>query len=268
MGDAVVMPLGLVTDLVSRIVDAVCGARCAGCGARGVPTPCPCCTAALNALPRRIGAAFPDVGVARRLVRSAKFGHWRRGGRVLATHAVARLPRGPHGLVTWIPADRSRRARRGGHLPEQLARSWARQLGIPCQGVLRRRRGPTQQGLDRIQRRRNVAGVWRLAPGIDPRTLDGVSILLVDDVRTSGATLDLAGSVLEACGAIVDRFAIVEHGTPTGPRARGVSTLSEIAAEIPARCAEFPLTTVSFPADSVLHDRRKDVPGVREPRPP
>ncbi len=253
---------------VRCLVDAICGARCSGCGTRGAPTPCADCARALRALPPRRGAAFPDIDVARRLVRAAKFGHWRSGGRVLATHAVTRLPPGPHDIVTWIPAERSRRARRGGHLPETLARSWARELGVPCQGLLRRRRGPTQQGLDRARRRANVAGVWRLAPGVDATSLHGRRILLVDDVRTSGATLDAAGALLEACGSTVERFAIVQHGVPNGSRRSGVSILCGTSAEIPAHCAEFPLTTVSFPADSVLHDRRKDVPGVREPRPP
>jgi predicted amidophosphoribosyltransferase len=239
--------------ILASLLDVACGARCVGCGARGVATPCVSCARELAALPTRRAAAFPDVGVARRLVRAAKFGHWRAGGRTLALHAVGRLPSRPVDLVTWVPAERSRRARRGGHLPEALARAWARELDVPCRGLLRRLPGPPQQGLNRAQRRMNVASVWRCAPGVDLHLLRGRRILLVDDVRTSGATLDAAGALLEACGSIVDRFAVVEHGTP---------------AEIPARCEEFPLTTVAFPADSVLHDRRKDAPRVRQPRPP
>lgn len=258
----------VIPALVRRLIDLACGSRCIGCTTRGKPTPCVDCSRALDALPTRRGAAFPDVGVARRLVRAAKFGHWRAGGRVLAAHAVARLPSGGYDLVTWIPGERSRRARRGGHLPEALARSWARQLDVPCRELLHRRRGPTQQGLDRVQRRRNVAHVWQLAHGTDARMLNGRRILLVDDIRTSGATLDAAGALLEACGSTVDRFAIVEHGAPNVHPAAGVSTIGGTTVEIPARCEEFPLTTVRFPADSVLHDRRKDVPRVREPRPP
>lgn len=262
------MDRGILTNVMRTLVDLVCGARCIGCGTRGVTTPCPQCARALELLSPRRGATYPDTGVARRLVRAAKFGHWRDGGRLLGLHACSRLPNVPLDLVTWVPAERSRRARRGGHLPEVLARTWADELGISCLGLLRRERGSTQQGLDRAERRRNVAGVWHLARGLDARHLQGRRILLVDDVRTSGATLDAAGSLLEAFGASVERLAVVEHGTPNGARRPGGPPRARAITEIPARCEEFLLTTVSIPADSVIHERRKDAPGVRKPRPP
>ncbi len=243
-------------DIAVSLVDFACGSRCSGCGRRGVATPCAACRDELDRLVQPEGAAWTDVGAARRLVRTAKYGHWRRGGVRLATLAAARLPTVEVDVVTWVPADRTRRAQRGGHLPESIARTWALTLGVPCVQLLRRIAGPTQQGLDRAQRRRNVADAWRVEPGMDAMALLGTRILLVDDVRTTDATLDSAARELVLCGAVVQAFALVRHDHATGLR------------ENPARCEEFSLTNGVVSADSVQHDRRKDAPRVRKPRPP
>lgn len=250
------------------IIELACGMRCAGCGRRGVRTPCLACVQLLDVLPTTAHAAWPDTGAARRLVRAAKFGHWRGGGSRLAAIAAPRVSGLDVDLVTWIPGERSRRARRGGHLPEALARAWARDLDVPCRGLLRRRPGPTQQGLDRQRRHDNVANAWRLAPNVDRHGLVGRRILLVDDIRTTGATLAAAGRVLEASGARVGTYALVERTLPNGRNVAGVATRTGTPAGNPASCEEFVLTTVGFPADSVGHERRKDAPRVRKPRPP
>ncbi len=262
------MARSILARALRRLVDAACGARCVGCARRGAGTPCRDCVRRLDAMPSTAHAAWPDADVARRLVRSAKFGHWRAGGRLLAALAAARVPYVGIDLVTWVPGEPSRRARRGGHLPEALARAWARALGVPCRGMLQRRRGPTQQGLDRAQRHANVAHVWRLAPEIDPAMLAGTRILLVDDVRTTGATLQAAARVLASAGSTVATFALVEHGPASGSWGAGVARGTGMDVENPASCEEFVLTTVAFPADSVLHERRKDAPRVRKARPP
>ncbi len=262
-------------DLIERsarlargAIDALVGRRCAGCGARGASTPCDACRIELDRAPVPVGAAWPDVGVARRLVRSAKFGHWRGGGAVLGGLAFARLPPLEVDVVTSVPAEPRRRAIRGGHLPEQVARTWARRLDVPFEPLLRRRRGPTQQGRSRSDRHANVADAWSLARG-SRRSLAGCRVLLVDDLRASGASLDTAGAVLEAGGAVVVRVALVERPRiARAPGARGVEPSAGDVCGKPARCEEFVLTTVGFAADSVLHERRKDAPRVRDPRPP
>jgi predicted amidophosphoribosyltransferase len=200
-----------VLQLARLLVDLTCGARCVGCSRSGTASPCDACLDALHRTRAPASAAWPDSGVAARLVRAAKFGHWRGGGRALAAAARGRMPRAGIDLVTWVPGEPSRRARRGGHLPERLARAWARELGVPCVATLQRRRGPPQQGLDRDARRRNVAGAWRVAAPSTPARIAGLTVLLVDDLRTTGATLDAAAAVLEAAGSTVARFALVER---------------------------------------------------------
>ncbi|TMM26314.1 MAG: ComF family protein [Actinobacteria bacterium] len=98
-------------------------------------------------------------------------------------------------VVTFIPPDPDRELKRGHHPPrqlaEQLARRWELQLATP----LRRRAARRQRGLSRAERRRNVAGVFS-AKGAVPR-----SVVLIDDVFTSGATVNAAASALRKAGA-------------------------------------------------------------------
>ena len=163
------------------------------------------------------------------MVRAAKHGSWRAGGRVLARHAVQRGLPPPVDWVTWVPADRRRRAERGGHLPERFARAYARELGLEARGVLvRRPGGAAQRGMGRQERRRNVLDAYRL-DGVLARDAArhlGRRVLLVDDVRTTGATLDAAAGALGRAGLEVIVLAVVgvdRHLTLQGRAADGVS---------------------------------------------
>jgi predicted amidophosphoribosyltransferase len=238
-------PRSLLTSLVSY----ACGSRCAGCGRSGRPTPCRECRRTLERSPRTPDAWWLDDGVARRLVRAAKYGHWRGGGRTLARLGERRLRLVDHDLVTWIPADRTRRAVRGTHLPEQLAHELARASRSPSVALLERRAGSSrQQGLDRAARRRNAGRSWRLRA--DVGRLDGLHILLVDDVRTTGATLDAAAAMLRARGARVSTHAVVaRHSRDRSPDGVLAGT------GIPAHSEEFLLTNRDPRADTVGHGR-------------
>jgi predicted amidophosphoribosyltransferase len=58
----------------------------------------------------------------------------------------------------------------------------------------------SQAGLDAGQRRRNVAGAFRASPG-SAKLLAGRTILLVDDVFTTGATAEACARALKRAGA-------------------------------------------------------------------
>ena len=99
-----------------------------------------------------------------------------------------------------VPLYRWRWWRRGFNQAELLAAAMSRATGIPARGRLLRRTRATesQAGLSNRQRRVNVAGAFT-APR--PPEVRGRRILLVDDVMTTGATLEACAKALKRAGA-------------------------------------------------------------------
>lgn len=100
-------------------------------------------------------------------------------------------------VVTWVPLSRRRRAERGFDQAEALARVVARRLAVPVRRLLVRRGGDalTQAGRDRAGRLAAMRGRF---VGTGPV---GGSVLLVDDVLTTGATAAACVQALLEAGA-------------------------------------------------------------------
>lgn len=103
-------------------------------------------------------------------------------------------------LVVPVPLHPSRLVERGFDQAALLALPVARRWGIPCatRTLLRTRPTPPQASLDRADRAANVADAFRCAL---PEKVRGRTILLVDDVRTTGATLGACVEALCRAGA-------------------------------------------------------------------
>ena len=100
--------------------------------------------------------------------------------------------------VTWVPLHPARQRRRGYNQAELLGRELARLCGLPTVAdLVRLRDTPPQVGLDRLRRQANVAGAF----GWEGPELHRRSLLLVDDVATTGATLEACAAALKAAGA-------------------------------------------------------------------
>lgn len=104
--------------------------------------------------------------------------------------------------VTWAPLSRKRLRERGFDQAELLARETARQLELPLMPTVRKVRHTTpQSGLNNgAARRANALGAYEVLPEVE---LQGKTVLLVDDVVTSGATLGECARLLRQEGAQV-----------------------------------------------------------------
>ncbi len=115
-------------------------------------------------------------------------------------------------LRTWVvvpvPLHPGRLAERGYNQAALLARRMAWRLGAPVRAMALARLldTPRQATLERAVRITNVAGAFRVR---QPGAIAGRSVLLVDDVRTTGSTLGACTAVLMAAGAARVRTAVL-----------------------------------------------------------
>jgi ComF family protein len=156
------------------------------------------CPAAASAF-ERAWAPLAHDGVARELVAALKFRGALPVAALMAAHIAANLPADVRDsappVIVPVPPQVARERRRGFDPAGALARALAPRLGLPQRACLRRRdRERRQVGATRAQRRRT----GRIA--IDLRSPPPLRALLVDDVHTTGATLDACARALLAGG--------------------------------------------------------------------
>lgn len=130
-----------------------------------------------------------------------KYEGWRRLARPLALLLAERLA--IEGVaarwVVAVPLHPSRQRARGYNQSELLARELQEliSLSAPPGVLVRTRATPQQVGHDRKRRFENVAGAFAWTGD----RLGGEAILLVDDVATTGATLDACAAALRGAGS-------------------------------------------------------------------
>ncbi len=152
----------------------------------------------------RARAAFRFDDVGRALVHGLKYGDrleiapalagWMaRAGRDLLADADALIP---------VPLHWSRLLRRRFNQAAELTRHLSARTGIANEALVLRRRRRTlhQVGLTRAQRLDNVAGAFHV-PDEKKSWVSGRRLVLVDDVLTTGATLEACARVLRRAGA-------------------------------------------------------------------
>ena len=103
-------------------------------------------------------------------------------------------------LVVPVPLHRRREKERGYNQADLVARPLARKLGLPCRSLLlvRTKPRPDKHILSLEERWRSVRGAFATRPGAQ---VDNLRVLLVDDVMTTGATLDACARALRGAGA-------------------------------------------------------------------
>jgi ComF family protein len=146
-------------------------------------------------------------GALRRLVHLLKYEQLRPAaeviGNLLSMAVLARQFADGRVLVAPVPLHGSKKRQRGFNQSELIARSALRHLhssGFELQSRILRRVRPTvsQTGLTRHQRRENVRGAFVVAA---PELVKGRAVMIVDDVYTTGTTLNECARILRNAGA-------------------------------------------------------------------
>lgn len=144
--------------------------------------------------------------LARELIHACKYGGIRDlapllAGEVAAFLTSASIHPAAGSMLVPIPLHRARERARGFNQSLLLAEALGQELGVPvaAAALARGRATESQISMESYEARRaNVAGAFRVA---DPLAVRGRIAILVDDVSTSGATLNEASRALRAAGA-------------------------------------------------------------------
>jgi predicted amidophosphoribosyltransferase len=213
------------------LVDAVFPAVCVGCGRRGAAV----CAACVGTLAPATGAPPPPPfvdewfacyaydGLVRELVARIKYRNSRAVLPFFADAIVDRL-RWNVDAVTWPPTTTARRRERGFDHAALLARAVARRLDVPAPSLLTRATRAPQTGRPYAQRHDGVR--------FTSTTPAAHTVLLVDDVATTGATLRAAARALRDAGV---KRVVAATVARTPPPTRSPSRRSAERAYTPPR---------------------------------
>lgn len=208
---------------MGRLLDLLFPPRCAFCQKKSGSSICDACQAALP----WVAEPHPDchaplyyTGDVRKMLHRYKF-----QGRASYAAVLGDLMRmclrdagaDRADLVSWIPSSRRRQRGRGYDQSRKLAEALARGLGLPLKRLLVKTTHNVSQSTlrDAAARRDNVCGAFR---AICP--LEGRSVILVDDIFTTGATMGECSRVLAQAGAgrVIPVCAAVAGSFRQGPR--------------------------------------------------
>ena len=196
------IPRALIEQIASLVAPPLCAACGSGRPAEGIL--CEGCCAELASAPRvrepgprgidLVVSVSPFEGVARWVVHGLKFGRRLSLARVAADAMFRALPEAESadGVVPTPPSPWRWRWR-GFDPAEEIAIATAERAGLPLERCLRRGRGRRQVGRRRWERLTDPPRVW--IADQPPR-----HVLLVDDVWTTGATLEACAEALRGAG--------------------------------------------------------------------
>ncbi|HVV25549.1 MAG TPA: ComF family protein [Candidatus Saccharimonadales bacterium] len=201
--------------------------ECLGCGYEGQLV-CAACSAALATVPprcyrchrltseartcetcrsasslKRVHVAAPYDSFAKDLIWQLKFHGAQAAAVVMAEHLAPLLsdlydsPTGKAAVLVPVPTATGRARSRGYDQAKLLARELSRRTALPYADCLRRSGQTHQVGASRTQRLAQLQGAFRLK---NSSVRPGRSIILVDDVLTTGATLEAAAAILHQAG--------------------------------------------------------------------
>jgi ComF family protein len=120
-------------------------------------------------------------------------------GKILADN-IREHPDIGYDVISWVPLSSKRKRSRGYDQAMLLALATALELGdVAVETLMKPRDVRAQSELGAAaERRSNISGAYE---AVDPELIEGKCVLLIDDIVTTGSTLDECASVLLAAGA-------------------------------------------------------------------
>jgi ComF family protein len=185
-----------------KSIEFLGGSGCTTCGIPLAVTDVETCGACLAKPPRiaRTRAAVAYDELSRSLAIRLKYGRKVAIARTMARYMAPLVASDGDPILVPVPLHRTRLWQRGFNQSALVARELSRRLGIKADPMLLRRirRTPPLKGMSPLQRRKTVAGAFRVR---DKSAVAGRTVVLVDDVLTTGSTADACARTLKRAGA-------------------------------------------------------------------
>jgi ComF family protein len=208
---------------LNKLLSVIAPAVCSGCGAEGkilcdeclatlddLPSICfdcgkasanfkPCTKCLTRLKPQHVWICFEYAGAVADLVRICKFESNREAASIMGQAINATLPFfTERPLITYVPTSPTRRRARSFDQAELIARELARIRGWHYLAILNRVKPTRQLGAKREQRKIQASNAFIVAR---PELVSGRHVIIVDDVVTTGATLEACAKELIKAGA-------------------------------------------------------------------
>lgn len=209
--------------IIERIISVIAPDTCLTCGQEGSLLCEACRQAELFRIPPscyRCGSVNPEAltcpkcrrhsplsyvwvvsryeGVARKLIHEFKFQSRRGATEPIAEEISATLPLLPETLVVHLPTTTRHRRQRGFDQSQLIAKRLATLRDLKYADCLKRTKTIHQRGATRAKRLAQIKGVFTVK---NPNLVRGKKILLIDDVMTTGASIEEAARTLRGAGA-------------------------------------------------------------------